>query len=79
LQWFAGTATAIGCGIVCTLLVHGIMILLTYDGNLPANELGSDIFGIAVTIGLIMGAGAGLVVGGICSLIYLYLPKASRP
>ncbi len=78
-RWLVGTGTAVGCGIVCTLLVHGVMILLTYDGQPPANDLGNSIYGIAVTIGLIMGAGAGLIVGGICSLIYIYLPKASKP
>ncbi len=70
VQWLLGTLTAVGCGIVCTLLVHGVMILVTHGSSILANELPVPVYGI-VTIGVIMGASAGLIVGGICSLVFV--------
>jgi hypothetical protein len=75
LAWLLGTAVAIGCGLVCTLLAHGMMWLLT-AGFGPATDYRElDLRGIGLVVGLVIGVLAGFVVGGICSLIYVYLPK----
>lgn len=69
--WLSGTLAATICGIICTVLIHGMMILITYNSNVSQTEEGFG--GIILAVGIIIGAVAGLVVGGICSLIYVLL------
>ena len=71
LTWFWGTFVAIICGAICTAVVHGIMTLIIYpDDPFASSEL-PGMWPIVVIVGEIIGAGAGFVVGGICSLIYI--------
>lgn len=75
--WFLGTLVAVGCGVACTLAAHGPMWLLSYrpgEGDLA----GMDLRGMILIVGVQIGAIAGLVVGGICTLAYVIVRKAPR-
>ena len=75
-SWLLGTLVAAICGVICTVLVHGVMILITYKPNGNLNESGDGFWAIALMIGIVIGTGAGAVVGGICSLIYVFRIKS---
>ncbi|MFO7907956.1 MAG: hypothetical protein ACQESR_27320 [Planctomycetota bacterium] len=78
--WVSGTFVATGCGIACTALLHAIMIMVTAYGSNVASlgELGDsrDIWPIVFFVGVVIGAGAGFLVGGICSLVFVLSVKA---
>jgi hypothetical protein len=72
--WLLGSLVGVLCGILCTTLVHGIMagatIILTEKGlTLFTEGEGELIFYIVGAE--IIGVVAGLIVGGICSLVYV--------
>ena len=75
--WFLGTLVAVGCGVVCTLAAHGAMWLVPYR---PGRDdlVNMDMRGIILTVGVVMGAIAGLVVGGICTLAYVAMRDDSQ-
>jgi hypothetical protein len=70
--WFSGTLVAITCGIICTTLVHGIMtLIIVYNSNEPLMSEMDGFWSLVVIVGELVGFAAGLVVGGICSLVYV--------
>ncbi len=71
--WFLGTLVAVGCGVVCTVAAHGAMWLLPYHPG--QNDLAA-MRGTIFVVGVVVGAVAGLVVGGICTLAYLGMRDA---
>ncbi len=75
--WFLGTLVAVGCGVVCTVAAHGPMWVL-YDPATSGDLHGMDLRGAILTVGLVIGAIAGLFVGGICTLAYLGLRQDLR-
>ena len=77
--WAQGTFVAILCGMACTAVLHGMMMVISYAiGPSPGTELEAvSIWPIILMFGEAIGAAAGLVVGGICSLVYLFSVKAS--
>lgn len=73
--WFLGTFTAMICGVICTTLLHGMMLLFTKNMEKPLNNEIEGIAGLIIIIGEIVGLGVGFVVGGICSQFFLMLIK----
>ncbi len=73
--WFLGTLVAVGCGVVCTLAAHGAMWLLPYH---PGQGDLADMREIILIVGVVIGAIAGLVVGGICTLAYVRMRNDSQ-
>lgn len=69
--WFWGTFIAILCGVICTTVVHGVMALIVHSPENPITSQMDGFWPIVVVVGEIIGAGAGLIVGGICSLVYV--------
>lgn len=64
------TIVAVICGVICTTLIHGIMtLLIVFDSEVPF-QMGW-LWVIVISVYEIIGALAGLIVGGICSLIYV--------
>ena len=73
--WFLGTLVAVGCGVVCTLAAHGAMWLVYHPAT--SGDLAEvDLRGPILIIGVMIGAVAGLFVGGICTLAYLGMRDA---
>ena len=73
--WLSGTFVATLCGILCTVVVH-VTMMATSSVVTPITdtELGSSLWPVFLFFGVQIGAGAGFVVGGICSLVFsLYL------
>ncbi len=68
--WFTGTALATLFGTICTLLVHGVMLITNIfidpvrNGELPITDALIFVFGI------IIGPCVALVVGAICTLLF---------
>jgi len=70
-----GTVIAILCGVVCTTLIHGIIIetilarsaqsFYSYDQNHDGFTL------LVIGVAEMIGAAAGLIAGGICSFLYV--------
>ena len=73
LTWFLSTLIAILCGIICTTLIHGLMILTKLSDIQWFDQDG--MFPIFITVCEIVGASAGLIVGSISSLIYVLARK----
>ena len=74
--WLLGSLVGVFCGVVCTTLVHGIMagatIILTEKGlTLFAENEGESVEVFYIMAAEIIGVVAGLIVGGICSLVYV--------
>ena len=70
--WLRGTFVAIICGLICTTLAHGIMTFLDiYDSSGPMMRQLNGFWFMILMIGELIGACAGFIVGGICSLLYL--------
>ena len=72
--WFSGTLAGVVCGLICTALVHGIMMSILYTSNVRLFDQ-ADMGGMVLAVGLITGVTAGFIVGGICSLVYVLLQK----
>lgn len=72
MTWLLGTVIGILSGIVCTTIVHGIMTCQLFIHTKQSPMHASDGFwSLIVLISELVGAAAGLVVGGICSWIYV--------
>jgi hypothetical protein len=70
--WLSGTLMAILCGVICTTLVHGVMILvIACNPNVSLGDVIDGLWAIVLIVGEIIGACAGLIVGGLCSSIYI--------
>ena len=69
--WLWGTFIAILCGVICTTITHGVMAMINYPNDPFSSEEVPGIWPIVIIVGEIIGAGAGLIVGGICSLVYV--------
>jgi len=69
MVWLLSTLVAIICGVICTTLVHTVMVgaMLQIKHSKPESLL-LVVIGIAELIG----ACAGLIVGGICSWVYVF-------
>ncbi len=79
--WLLGTIIAALCGVLCTTFLHamllGAMIIITEE-TLKTIFHPGEMEGLAlliIGIAELIGAGAGLIVGGICSLIYVLSVK----
>ncbi len=75
--WFLGTLVAVGCGVACTLAAHGSMWLV-YHPATSGDLQGMDLRGAILFVGVLIGAVAGLFVGGICTLAYVGLRQDLR-
>jgi hypothetical protein len=73
--WTLGTLVAVGCGVLCTLVAHGVMWALTGDSRASSEPSEIDLRELYVPVGVMFGVFAGFVVGGICSFIYVRLRK----
>ena len=72
VKWLLSTLVAIVCGVICTTLAHGIMILTVVScSKMSLGQQTDGFWPIALMIGELIGACAGLIVGGICSWIYV--------
>lgn len=69
--WFSSTLIAALCGIISTTLIHLVMVLICYDLDESLIRQMDGFVPIVVGIGELIGLSAGLIVGGICSLIYV--------
>ena len=66
VAWLLSTRVAIKCGLICTVVTHVIMVVIgAWSHNWLILLIGSGL----------IGASAGLVVGGICSYMYVLLEK----
>ncbi|MDH4203602.1 MAG: hypothetical protein OEV87_12020 [Phycisphaerae bacterium] len=75
--WFWGTFVAIICGVICTTAVHAPLAILVYPAGPFNTEIG-NLVPITIIVGEIIGAGAGLIVGGVCSLVYVLKIKGNH-
>ncbi len=73
--WLLSTLSAIICGLICTTLAHGIMTTIIYNGRESLLRHMDGFWLLFISIGEGIGAGAGLVAGGILSLVYLKFVK----
>ncbi|AQT67795.1 hypothetical protein STSP2_00944 [Anaerohalosphaera lusitana] len=74
--WLSGTCNAVLCGLICTAIVHGVMIamiIMVSEKTLFQHTEG--FWPLFVAVGMMFGTGAGLVVGGICTSIYVAIAK----
>ena len=72
MLWLLSTLAAIICGVICTTLIHGIMILIVVCySKMPLGQRTDGFWPIFLMVGELVGACAGLIVGGICSWIYV--------
>jgi len=70
--WLLSTLIAILCGVICTTLVHGIMILaVVYFSDVSLKQSTDGLWSMVLMVGEIIGACAGLIAGGLCSSIYI--------
>jgi len=70
--WFLSTLVAIICGVICTTLVHGIMtLIIACNSDVPVTRQMDGFWSTIFMVGELVGACAGLIVGGICSLVYV--------
>jgi hypothetical protein len=69
LTWLLSTLIAVLCGIICTTVTHGLMILTKLPDMQSFDRDG--VFPIVIIACEIVGACAGLIVGSISSLIYV--------
>ncbi len=77
--WLAGTLIAAVCGMLCTTLVHGTMTVVMYFNSQESlMHLMDGFWPIVIIVGEIIGAGAGFIVGGICSLAYTAWVRGKR-
>lgn len=69
--WLLGSLVGVLCGVICTTLTHGVMLAATKIFSASEEY---ELFGMFILgIGELVGAGAGLAVGAICSLIYIVI------
>ncbi|MFW6170337.1 MAG: hypothetical protein ACODAD_07600 [Planctomycetota bacterium] len=75
--WLYGTFVATLCGVVCTGVVHATMMGVAW-ARTPRLSAPPDayVWPTILFIGVMIGAGAGFVVGGICSLLFVLSVKA---
>jgi len=79
VTWLLSTFVAIICGVICTTLIHAIMILIiVFCSDMSLMELTEGFWEVIFLVGEGVGAGAGLIVGGICSLIYVLSLKGNN-
>jgi|GEM_PF-1917452 len=72
MTWLLCTIIAVICGIICTTLIHGMMtLIIVHNSDVPLSQQMDGFWSLIFLIGEGVGAGAGLLVGGICSLIYV--------
>jgi hypothetical protein len=75
IVWLLGTLIAVLCGIVCTTLVHGIMIatiLISTAQSLHSLDVKYEGFlGVVIVGAEMIGAVAGFIAGVICSSMYV--------
>ena len=76
--WLLSTLVAVGCGVICTTVVHGIMTLIIYNPDESLMSQMDGFWSLFLSIGEAIGACAGLIVGGICSLIYVLSIKGKN-
>jgi len=76
--WFWGVFVAILCGLICTTITHGIMLALIYNPDESLLHQMDGFWLLFLSIGEAIGAGAGLIVGGICSLVYVLVIKGEH-
>jgi len=70
--WLSGTFVATICGIICTTLVHGVMILVVVCcSDMSLRQSTDGLWSIVLMVGEIIGACVGFIAGGICSLRYV--------
>jgi len=75
--WLLGTIIAALCGILCTTFIHGMLlgtVIVITEETLTTIFHPGEMEGLMLLIiGIVelIGAGAGLIAGGICSLIYV--------
>jgi hypothetical protein len=75
-MWLLSTLIAVGCGVICTTVVHGVMTVIIYNPEEQSLMGQMDGFwSLFLLIGEAIGACAGLIVGGICSLVYVLSVK----
>ncbi|MDH4203601.1 MAG: hypothetical protein OEV87_12015 [Phycisphaerae bacterium] len=71
--WSIGTFLAGLYGIICTVFTHGVMMVFSYFRGGGDLLLGL----ITLTVGLFVGAVTGIIVGAICSLVYVLSIKGN--
>ncbi|MBW8036155.1 MAG: hypothetical protein FVQ79_11120 [Planctomycetes bacterium] len=71
--WVLNSLVATGCGVLCTTLIHGVMLIMRskITGDTVATPLHLEGFRLFIMICETIGAAAGFVVGGVCSWVYL--------
>ena len=79
--WLLATLIAALCGVLCTTFIHGILlvaVIIMTEETLTTIFQPGEMDGLKLLIiGIVelIGAGAGLIVGAICSLIYVLSVK----
>ena len=79
--WLLATLIAALCGVLCTTFIHGMLlgtIIIITEETLTTIFQDGEMEGLMLLIiGIVelIGAGVGLIVGGICSLIYVLSVK----
>jgi hypothetical protein len=74
--WSLGTLVAIICGIICTTVVHGVMTAqLAIELKQMPLHLMDGFWLLTVMVSEAVGASAGLIAGGLCSLVYVLMVK----
>jgi hypothetical protein len=74
LAWLLSTLIAALCGVICTSLIHGFLVLATKLPDMQPLDM-EGMFPIVIAMCEVIGACAGLILGGISSLVYVSSPK----
>jgi len=78
--WLLGSLIAGLCGVICTTVVHGILtVILVTTSETPLTKMWDGFWGAVIVGCEITGAAAGLVAGGICSLVYVLKMIDKKP
>jgi len=73
-KWLLGSLSGALCGVICTSFIHVLLVIIP-GFTFSLGELGGGVEMWFVMMGFAeaMGAAAGFVVGGICTLVYMRL------
>jgi len=80
--WFVGMVWGVVAGLKATAILHGgaLLLELVHASSGPHRELGLlAIYNVVLPIGLILGVGAGAVVGLVCTWVCRILVRPPQP
>ncbi len=73
ISWLQATLVAVICGVLCTTFIHAILTtILVIVSDVPLTKLWDGFWLLFIGIAEMIGAGAGLVAGALCTSLYMW-------